>query len=307
MRKPGKFVPLFGAVLRAAVWFSVVAVISGAAKAQRGTLDPSSNAGLGLGQGINGSVHEVAFHLDGVLVNGLSSFSRLKADGSVDASFAPVINGTVSWFTVQPDGRILIAGYFTTVGGLPRNGVARLLADGRVDTEFDPGNGPGGAGDLIKLLPDGRIVVGYNYYDISYPGLAWLSSDGKPDLNVVPPPNVHGLLGVESDGKVLTTSYAVSPPQIARLTLDGALDTTFTNTYFNNIIYGTQAQPDGRLLVWGGFTSPGINLVRLLPDGEVDPSFVVERPSGGAIPTAAAQGDGRVVLGGGFHAVGADE
>src|SRR5713101_6731658 len=114
MMKAGKIVPMFCAVFRAAVWFSVVAVIPRMAKAQPGTLDPSFNAGLGLGQGlINGLVQEAAFLLDGVLVDGLASFSRLKADGSLDAAFAPVINGSVSWFTVQPDGRILIAGSFT--------------------------------------------------------------------------------------------------------------------------------------------------------------------------------------------------
>src|SRR5260370_41426662 len=116
------------AVRRAGVWFFAVAVISGTAKAQPGTLDPSFDAGLRLGQDLNDWVQEVAFHLDGVLVNGLSSFSRLKMDGSLDTAFAPVINGSVSWFTVQPDGRILIAGSFTSVGGLPRHGVARLLA-----------------------------------------------------------------------------------------------------------------------------------------------------------------------------------
>src|SRR5713101_5987196 len=121
MMKAGKIVPMFCAVFRAAVWFSVVAVIPRMAKAQPGTLDPSFNAGLGLGQGlINGLVQEAAFHLDGVLVKG-DSVARLKADGSLDTSFAPVINGSVSWFTIQPDGRILIAGSFTNVGGLPRN------------------------------------------------------------------------------------------------------------------------------------------------------------------------------------------
>jgi len=111
MLKPAKLAPMFCAVFRAAVWFSVVAVIPRMAEAQPGTLDPSFNAGLGLGQGlINGLVQEAAFHLDGVLLRGAFLFSRLKADGSLDTSFAPVINGFVSWFTIQPDGRILIAG-----------------------------------------------------------------------------------------------------------------------------------------------------------------------------------------------------
>src|SRR6266581_3979427 len=228
MRKPGKIVPVFCAFLRAAVWFSAVAAISGTGGARPGTLDPSFNAGL-----VQAPVYEVAFHLDGVLLIGGSSFSRLKADGRLDTAFAPVINGPVFWFTVQPDGRVLIAGYFTTAGGLPRNRLARLLADGSVDTEFDPGKGPyDGTVQSVKLLPDGRIVVGgdFTYYNyktgiLPRPGVAWLLSDGQMDPNVVPPPDVRGLLDVQSDGKVLKTFYAGSGPGIVRLTLDGALDT----------------------------------------------------------------------------------
>ena len=39
---------------------------------------------------------------------------------------------------VQPDGKILIGGVFTTVLGVTRNNIARLNTDGTLDTAFRP-------------------------------------------------------------------------------------------------------------------------------------------------------------------------
>ena len=39
---------------------------------------------------------------------------------------------------VQPDGKILIGGTFTSVLGVARNNIARLNTDGTLDTAFDP-------------------------------------------------------------------------------------------------------------------------------------------------------------------------
>jgi hypothetical protein len=60
----------------------------------------------------------------------------------------PTINGYVIDFAVQPDGRILIAGRFTQVGGATRSELARLNADGSLDTTFVPDE---------KAIPDVRI------------------------------------------------------------------------------------------------------------------------------------------------------
>ncbi len=46
--------------------------------------------------------------------------------------------GSVSSIIVQPDGAILIAGQFTAVHGVGRDGLARLYANGWLDTSFDP-------------------------------------------------------------------------------------------------------------------------------------------------------------------------
>jgi uncharacterized delta-60 repeat protein len=58
--------------------------------------------------------------------------ARLNADGTVDSVFDPQAGGIIPDVynvTVQPDGRIVIAGRFTSVDGLARNHVARLLND----------------------------------------------------------------------------------------------------------------------------------------------------------------------------------
>ena len=56
--------------------------------------------------------------------------ARLNADGTVDSSFNPSPNGFVNSMAVQPDGKILGGGDFTTPQGVARNYVARLNADG---------------------------------------------------------------------------------------------------------------------------------------------------------------------------------
>ena len=66
--------------------------------------------------------------------------TRINADGTTDTSF-----NTGSGFDVapkavslQPDGKILVSGRFTSYNGTPRTMVARLNADGSLDPTFNP-------------------------------------------------------------------------------------------------------------------------------------------------------------------------
>src|SRR5687768_10835346 len=76
--------------------------------------------------------------------------------------FDPRPNGTVRVVVVQPNGKILIGGEFTTLspnGGaaVTRNRIARLNPDGTLDTAFDPN--ANGMVRTIALQPDGKILV----------------------------------------------------------------------------------------------------------------------------------------------------
>ena len=46
-----------------------------------------------------------------------NNLGRLNPDGSLAAAFDPGANGAVLTVTVQPDGKILVGGAFTTLGG----------------------------------------------------------------------------------------------------------------------------------------------------------------------------------------------
>lgn len=115
-----------------------------------GSLDPTFQSST-----FNGGatlVTDIALQADGKLVIGGNFTSiqdivtgagtnrnyvaRLNPDGTVDETFGhgqSLADNRVQAVAVQPDGRILIAGLFATVNGVPRSGIARLLGDAPVD------------------------------------------------------------------------------------------------------------------------------------------------------------------------------
>jgi Domain of unknown function (DUF5122) beta-propeller len=52
-------------------------------------------------------------------------------------AFNPNANAPVYSTAVQADGKALVAGQFTTIGGVTRNHIARLNVDGTLDPAFD--------------------------------------------------------------------------------------------------------------------------------------------------------------------------
>ena len=89
----------------------------------------------------------------------------MRGQSALDG-FDPNANGAIRVIVVQPDGKILIGGEFTSLapnGGptVTRNHIARLNPDGTVDSAFDP-NANGGI-YAIAVQSDGKIVVGGNF------------------------------------------------------------------------------------------------------------------------------------------------
>src|SRR6202521_538077 len=83
--------------------------------------------------------------------------ATVRGQSALDG-FDPNANGAVSVVVVQPDGKILIGGRFTTVLGVARNRIARLNPDGTLDTAFNPNAN----NDVyaIAVQPDGKILAG---------------------------------------------------------------------------------------------------------------------------------------------------
>src|SRR5439155_21258457 len=87
----------------------------------------------------------------------------------------------------QADGKLIIGGDFTSVGGSPRHYVARLNADGLLDTSFQPDIALTFGGVLaVQTEVDGNVLVGGDYTTVdgvSRVNLARLKPDGSLDPN----------------------------------------------------------------------------------------------------------------------------
>jgi uncharacterized delta-60 repeat protein len=95
--------------------------------------------------------------------------AQLNADGTLDTAFNPGTgaNGSVMALAIQPNGKILIGGSFTTVNSISLHEVARLLANGSIDTNFNPGTGANGNVQALALQTDGKVVLGGTFTTIN--------------------------------------------------------------------------------------------------------------------------------------------
>jgi hypothetical protein len=85
--------------------------------------------------------------------NNRTFIARIFNDGALDFGFNPVPNDWVQSLAVEPDDRVLVGGFFTSINGVGRNRIARLNGNGSVDLTFDPG-----AGCLGSLTNDATQV-----------------------------------------------------------------------------------------------------------------------------------------------------
>jgi uncharacterized delta-60 repeat protein len=120
----------------------------------------------------NGVVFAVAPQSDGkILIAGTftnlggqthSRIARLNTNGALDGTFlaGAGANQAIYAMAVQPDGRILIGGDFTSFNGTNRNRYARLNPNGSLDLSFDPGRGADDTVYSIALLNDGKVMLG---------------------------------------------------------------------------------------------------------------------------------------------------
>jgi uncharacterized delta-60 repeat protein len=294
-----------------------------------GALDPSFDPGAGP----NGEVLCAARQRDGkILIGGLFSMvsgvarprlARLNPDGSVDASFnvGAGPNGEVRAITVQPDGKILVGGFFSSVNRANSRCLARLNADGTHDAGFSFGSGPaGGYVFSVVMQPDGKVLVAGEFTSFSGKprgSITRLLPDGSPDPSFVGR-GVDGWIGcarVQADGRLLlagdfNTCCGVARPRIARVNADGTLDTTFapgkgvTGNGFA-LVHCAAVDPDGGIYLGGLFTHVnGTNrsyLARLQPNGSLDATF---NPAvSGPVRFLALSSLGRLVIGGEFARV----
>ena len=264
--------------------------------------------------------------------------ARYHSNGGLDTSFnvtGKVITdigisteGPLS-VAIQPDGKIIVAGYSNHSIAL-----VRYHANGSLDTSF---NGTGkvttaGAGGLVAIQPDGKIIVAGAFSNGNNSDFALLryNTNGSLDTSFNGTGMVTTAIGsgtdastsvaLQSDGKIVVAGWSSNGSNedfaLVRYTGSGALDSSFgsggkvtTPIGANDDRgYSVTVQSDGKIAV-AGYSFNGSNydfaLVRYTAGGALDPSF----GSGGRVTTAignstdfcysvAIQLDGRIIVAG---------
>jgi uncharacterized delta-60 repeat protein len=195
------------------------------------------------------SGNQVVIGGDFVSYNGTqrNSIARLNSDGSLDFTFDPGAgaNGPVYALIAQSDGKVLIGGDFTSFNGTTRNYIARLNADGSLDTAFDPQN------------------------NLNAPVYTMAASVDVPGANQI-------AIG----GDFTSVGGVAGQDHIARILGDGSVDTTFDpGAGANGTVYSLAQQTDGKVVIGGEFSvvnGQNLNrLARLTSNGSLDTNFFV--------------------------------
>jgi uncharacterized delta-60 repeat protein len=176
--------------------------------------------------------------------------TTFSGDGKQTSDFGGDDNGSYGGLAIQPDGKIVLAGYMWN-GSNYDFAVYRFLSNGNLDTTFSG---------------DGRQSIGFG------PGRQDFATD----------------LILQSDGKILVAGYSGDASYghnnfaIVRLKAGGAIDTTFsadgkqmTDFVAEDFAYEVALQADGKIILAGERYAPSAALsAAALPRHKIDRKVV---------------------------------
>ncbi len=269
----------------------------------------------------------------GVTTDGVSSGPPVQiatlvpfGPGVVDPNFVTDYAGSaaINALAVQPDGKIIVAGTIISIDGTTEENIARLNADGTLDTSFSA------TADsyvfCVAVQPDGKILLGGSFTTVNgalINHVARLNADGSTDGSFLtgatlgPDDDVNSI-GLQSNGQIVLGGHFnyietpgnnfVTVNNLARLNTDGSLDSAFTTnagTGANSYLLSVLVEPDDSILIGGGFYQFNGMAVgyyaHLSADGVFDTTF---NPGGAGadsdVNAMALQSDGKVILVGSF-------
>ncbi|MEF3274470.1 MAG: hypothetical protein K6356_08740 [Chloroflexus sp.] len=229
------------------------------------------------------------------LFNGLTLLSIANDGLERSDSFNLLVGdeATIYSLSAYPDGRLLVGGSFSHVNGQPRFGLARLLANGQLDTTFAPLSDQPRSWVITALaLPDGRAVFGSNT------GL-YIVAQNQQLTNISALINYDWpqILFRQPDGRVLVGCTG----DIYRLSVN--LNTLDFQSSVSGAVYDLVLDPvSGKIVAAGDF-----GVIRLNSDGTLDPQFSAPTFSQDTFPaqvySIAFTHDGKLLVGGNFDHV----
>ena len=267
-----------------------------------------------------------------------NQLARLNVDGTLDNTFNPgggpagsSTRREIYALAIQPDGRILVGGDFTSFNGVQSGYLVRLNRDGTVDNTFAVGVGFDDEVFAVALQPDRKILVGgwfTSYNGVSRRRIIRLNPNGSIDTTFNAGVAAGGFSGagnrpittiaVLATGKILlggwwTEFSGVVRRDIVRVNTDGTLDLGFDARIdagtFSGAVNVITVDGSGKILIGGAFESLGgvarANIARLEPNGALDPSFDAKLwpHNNRRVNSIAVQPNGKILVTGGFRTV----
>jgi uncharacterized delta-60 repeat protein len=288
---------------------------------------------------INSNPRAMAVQSDGKIVIGgqftffndvqVNRIMRLNANGTRDTAFSTNTGTgaslTVFAVAVQSDGKILLAGQFTTFNGATVNRIVRLNTDGTRDTAFTTNTGTGASGTInsMAIQPDGKIILGgffATFNGATVNNIVRLNSDGTRDTAFTtntgtgtPFGNVVSAIALRSDGRIVlggsfNTFNGSTVGRVVRLNADGTRDTSFitnTGTGANSNVNAILIDPGGSIFLGGTFSTfngiPSSGMVRLNNNGTMNSDFTSNIGTGlvlGGVNSIVRMLDGNILFSG---------
>ncbi len=215
---------------------------------------------------------------------------RLLADGSLDRAFdagSGAAQGGVRNIFLQKDGRLLVAGPFSSFNGSGFSGLVRLNDNGSVDKSFAVLSTNNDVAAMAQL-PDGDLLLGGSLVGRFAGQAVRLKLDGTVSNSFTAPTfNRVDQLAVLASGRIVAAgSYlfagggVAGGSGIALLETDGRRTSFNPNLRYSGAITAVRLQRGGKIIVagqfnyWNGVPTGG-PIIRLNHDLSLDMSFRV--------------------------------
>lgn len=230
----------------------------------------------------------IAGHQVRVPETGERATVRLNADGSFDETFAPIVLTPSGFFppeaVIQEDGKLVLAGNFTSASGMDRAGLARFNTDGTLDAAYDPIESVNGEFYSMAIDSEGRLLIGGVFELINgqpRSSLARFDESGALDESFAPAIDgwVTQVVSTADGGMVVSGRFAdingVPVNGVARLAADGTVATEY-----NAVPISMSEAPEIAVSAAGDIvvaqrheSAPSVEVIKLTAAGGVDPEF----------------------------------
>lgn len=216
-----------------------------------------------------------------------------------------------------PDGKILICGNLTKIGGVTTGYLARLNADGTRDTTFVSPN-PDSIVRQIIPLPDGKFVITGSFDvvgGLTRRRVARLNADFTVDAAFdagITSGNGVGRGALMPDGKIVLGISSSFSHALIRLNTNGSTDSTFVGPELNGVAGRVWYDSvSNKVYVVGTFTTVNgqarKSIMRLNLDGSVDTTFQPLAISGtGDLVDIVPMPDGKIYVAGYANGLGGE-